>query len=81
MQAHRKEWAEAGALFSLGVDVGPVGRDGARYVDSILGGTSPADLSVEEVAGSQFAINLDTARKLGIEVPPDVIDLADKVYP
>ena len=81
VQAHRKEWAEMGALFSLGVDVGPVGRDGARYVDSILRGKSPADLSVEEVAGSQFAINLDTARKLGIEVPPDVIDLADKVYP
>jgi putative ABC transport system substrate-binding protein len=81
VQAHRKEWAEKGALFSLGVDVGPVGREGARYVDSILRGKSPADLSVEEVAGSQFAINLDTARKLGIDVPPDVIDLADKVYP
>ena len=81
VQAHRKEWAEKGALFSLGVDVGPVGREGARYVDSILRGTSPGDLSVEEVAGSQFAINLATARSLGIDVPPDVIDLADKVYP
>jgi putative ABC transport system substrate-binding protein len=81
VQAHRKEWAEKGALFSLGVDVGPVGRAGARFVDSILRGTPPADLPVEEVKGSQFAINLDTARKLRIEVPPDVINLADKVYP
>jgi ABC-type uncharacterized transport system substrate-binding protein len=81
VQAHRKEWAEKGALFSLGVDVGPVGRAGARFVDSILRGTSPADLPVEEVAGSQFSINLDTARKLGIDVPPDVINLADQVYP
>lgn len=81
VQAHRKEWAQKGALFSVGVDVGPVGREGARYVDSILRGTSPADLSVEEVAGSQFAINLDTARKLGIDVPPDVINLANVVYP
>jgi len=81
VQAHRKEWAAKGALFSVGVDVGPVGREGARYVDRILRGTSPADLSVEEVAGSQFAINLDTARKLGIVVPPDVINLANVVYP
>lgn len=81
VQAHRKEWAEKGALFSLGVDVGPVGRRGARYVDEILRGTAPADLSVEEVEGSQFAINLDTARKLGIEVPREVINLADLVYP
>jgi putative ABC transport system substrate-binding protein len=81
VQAHRKEWAEKGALFSLGVDVGPVGRAGARYVDSILRGTAPADLPVEEVEGSQFAINLDTARRLGIAVPADVIDLANVVYP
>jgi putative ABC transport system substrate-binding protein len=81
VQAHRKEWAEQGALFSLGVDVGPVGRAGARFVDSILRGTPPADLPVEEVQGSQFAINLDTAQKLHIEVPPEVINLADKVYP
>jgi len=81
VQAHRKEWAEQGALFSLGVDVGPVGRAGARFVDSILRGTPPADLPVEEVQGSQFAINLDTAQKLHLEVPLDVINLADKVYP
>ena len=81
VQAHRKEWAEKGALFSLGVDVGPVGRRGARYVDEILRGTAPAELAVEEVEGSQFAINLDTARKLGIDVPTDVINLANVVYP
>ena len=81
VQAHRKEWAEKGALFSLGVDIAPVGREAARYVDSILRGTAPAALAVQEVEGSQFAINLDTARKLNIDVPPEVINLADKVYP
>ncbi len=80
VQAHRKEWAEQGALFSLGVDVGPVGAAGARYVDSILRGTPPADLSVEEVPQIQFAINLGRARELGIEVPQDVITRADVVY-
>jgi putative ABC transport system substrate-binding protein len=80
VQAHRKEWVEQGALFSLGVDVGPVGYAGARYVDSILRGTPPADLPVEEVPRIEFAINLARARELGIEVPEDVITRADVVY-
>jgi putative ABC transport system substrate-binding protein len=80
VQAHRKEWVEQGALFSLGVDVGPVGDAGARFVDSILRGTAPADLPVEEVPKIQFAINLARARELGIVVPPDVITRADVVY-
>jgi putative ABC transport system substrate-binding protein len=80
VQAHRKEWVEQGALFSLGVDVGPVGDAGARFVDSILRGTPPADLPVEEVPKIQFAINLARARQLGITVPDDVITRADDVY-
>jgi putative ABC transport system substrate-binding protein len=80
VQAHRKEWLEKGALFSLGVDVGPVGDAGARFVDSILQGTLPADLPVEEVRKIEFAINLARARELGIAVPEDVIARADKVY-
>jgi putative ABC transport system substrate-binding protein len=80
VQAHRKEWLEKGALFSLGVDVGPVGDAAARFVDSILRGTLPADLPVEEVRKIEFAINLARARELDIEVPPDVIARADKVY-
>ena len=80
VQAHRKEWVAEGALFSLGVDVGPVGREGARYVDSILKGTAPADLPVEEVDKTQFALNLGRAAELGIQVPQSVIDLAFPVY-
>jgi putative ABC transport system substrate-binding protein len=80
VQAHRKDWAEQGALFSYGVDIGPVGRAGARFVDSILRGASPADLPVEEVAALQFAINLKTASRLGIKVPQEMIIRADEVY-
>jgi putative ABC transport system substrate-binding protein len=80
VQAHRKEWLEEGALFSLGVDIGPVGAAGARFVDSILRGTPPAELSVEDVPRVEFAINLARARELGIEVPQDVITRADVVY-
>jgi putative ABC transport system substrate-binding protein len=80
VQAHRKEWVEKGALFSYGTDLRPVGRVGARYVDRILRGTPPADLAVEEVPKTEFAINLKTARRLGIRLPPDTIIQADKVY-
>jgi putative ABC transport system substrate-binding protein len=79
VQAHRKEWLEQGALFSLGVDIGPVGDAGARFVDSILRGTPPADLPVEEVPKVEFAINLRRAGELGIDVPQDVITRADVV--
>ena len=80
VQAHRKEWVKEGALFSVGVDVGPVGRAGARFVDSILRGTAPADLPVDDVDETQFALNLGRAAQLGIHVPQDVIDLAFPVY-
>lgn len=80
VQAHRKEWVDQGALFSLGVDVGPVGAAGARFVDAILKGTSPAELPVEEVPRVEFAINLARAEELGILVPQEVIERADVVY-
>jgi putative ABC transport system substrate-binding protein len=80
VQAHRKEWVEQGALFSLGVDVRPVGRAGARFVDSILRGTPPADLPVEEVSRVELAISLKTARRLGIKVPHELLVRADEVY-
>ena len=80
VQAHRKEWVEQGALYSYGVDLKPIGRAGARYVDSILRGTSPGDLPVEEIPRTELAINLATAAALGIKVPQDMIVRADEVY-
>lgn len=80
IQAHRKEWVEQGALYSYGIDLAPIGRAGARFVDSILRGTSPADLPVEEVPTIDFAISLATAGRLGIRVPQDMIIRADEVY-
>jgi putative tryptophan/tyrosine transport system substrate-binding protein len=80
VQAHRKDWVEKGALFSYGANLGPIGRAGARYVDRILRGTAPADLPVEEVPTVEFAINLETAGRLGIRVPQDMVVRADEVY-
>jgi putative tryptophan/tyrosine transport system substrate-binding protein len=80
VQAHRKEWVEQGALYSYGIDLDPIGRAGARYVDRILRGTPPAELPVDEVSTTEFAINLATAARLGIKVPQDMIIRADEVY-
>jgi putative ABC transport system substrate-binding protein len=86
VQAHRKQWVDPqqidqGALFSLGVDVGPVGSAGARFVDSILKGAKPADLPAQEVPAAEFALSLQRARELGLTVPDDVKTQADVVYP
>jgi putative ABC transport system substrate-binding protein len=80
VHAHRKEWVEHGALFSYGIDLPLIGRAGARFVDSILRGTPPADLPVEEVPKVELAVNLATASRLGIKVPQEMIIRADHVY-
>jgi putative ABC transport system substrate-binding protein len=80
VQAHRKEWVEQGALFSYGSDLAPIGRAGARYVDALLRGHSPADLAVQEIPTVEFAINLKTANRFGIEVPQGMIIRADEAY-
>ena len=86
VQAHRRQWVDPqqidqGALFSLGVDVGPVGAAAARFVDSILKGAPPADLPAQEVPRVEFALSLRRAAELGIDdVPEDVITQADLVY-
>ena len=80
VQGSRKEWVQQGALFSYGIDLAPLGRAGARYIDSILRGASPADLPVEAFTKIEFALNLKTAATLGIRVPQVMIIQADKVY-
>ena len=55
VQAHRKDWVEQGALFSYGSDLHPIGVAGARYVDSILDGTDPKELAVQEIPDVQLA--------------------------
>jgi putative tryptophan/tyrosine transport system substrate-binding protein len=85
VQAHRRQWVDPqkidkGALFSLGVDVGPVGTSAARFVDSILKGARPADLPAQEVPRVEFALSLRRAAELGITVPDAVQTQADLVY-
>ena len=68
-----------GGLISLGADENDLFRRAASYVDRILNGARPADLSVEQPAKFALALNLTTAKALRLTVPPSILARADEV--
>jgi putative tryptophan/tyrosine transport system substrate-binding protein len=75
----KSDYVDAGGLMSYTADDDDQYRRVAYYVDRILRGTKPADLPVEQPTKFEFAVNLKTAKQIGLTIPPNVLARADKV--
>jgi putative ABC transport system substrate-binding protein len=76
---HRREYIQDGGLISYGPNIAELTRRSAAYVDKILKGAKPADLPVEQPTDFEMAINLRTAKALGLTIPLNVLIVADEV--
>jgi len=74
-----KDWVEAGGLISYGANSSDVTRRAAVQMDKILKGVKPADIPVEQPTKFEMVINLNTAKQIGLTIPPNVLARADRV--
>src|SRR5215831_6285782 len=77
--SNANQYAQAGLLLSYGPDLTDLYRRGATYVDKILHGANPADLPVEQPSKYELAINLKTAKTLGLALPQSLLMRAEEV--
>ena len=74
-----RQFAEAGVLISYGASFAEIHRQSAVFVDKLLKGANPAELSVQQPTKFELVINLKTAKALGLTIPQSLLLRADQV--
>jgi putative ABC transport system substrate-binding protein len=75
----RRDFVESGGLMSYGSDEAEPYQRAAVMVDKILKGTKPADIPIEQPMKFELIINLESAKRIGLKIPPNVLARAQRV--
>ena len=79
MMLNTRDYVQAGALISYGPNFPTLFRRAAEYVDKILRGAKPGEIPVEQPTKFELAVNLTTAKALGLTIPESFLLRADEV--